>query len=211
MIEVALFPIPNVVAFPGTVLPLHVFEPRYRRLVHDCVEQKRPVGVSHVLKTIHEAPRQQSIEQALSSNQSTYQPRAVFSAGPCEIIETTPDGRILAAVTMQHRLALVEEVQSLPYRIVTSELLEDTPETGSEADSRKLQQEINNRLLEMAAGEQKIVQALQQGKWASLDPADFSFRIFQLLQFDADVMQTVLEERSAHKRLSITLDLLKLA
>ena len=30
LLEVALFPIPNVVAFPGVVLPLHVFEPRYR-------------------------------------------------------------------------------------------------------------------------------------------------------------------------------------
>ena len=35
--EVALFPIPDLVAFPGTVIPLHVFEPRYRKMVHDCV------------------------------------------------------------------------------------------------------------------------------------------------------------------------------
>ena len=33
--EVALFPIPDLVAFPGTVIPLHVFEPRYRKMVHD--------------------------------------------------------------------------------------------------------------------------------------------------------------------------------
>ena len=50
-VEVALFPIPDVVAFPGMVLPLHVFEPRYRQLVHDCVQDDRLVAVSHTQKT----------------------------------------------------------------------------------------------------------------------------------------------------------------
>ena len=80
-LQVALFPIPDVVAFPGTVLPLHVFEPRYRRLVNDCVSEDMMVGVSHVRKTIHEARKNQTVEEALSSNQATYQPREVFSAG----------------------------------------------------------------------------------------------------------------------------------
>ena len=78
-IEVALFPIPDVVAFPGTVVPLHVFEPRYRQLVRDCVSNDRMVGVSHVVKTIHQPAANQTLEQALSSNQATYKPREVFS------------------------------------------------------------------------------------------------------------------------------------
>ena len=39
---VSLFPLPNVVLFPRAVLPLHVFEPRYRRMTADAlVAQKR--------------------------------------------------------------------------------------------------------------------------------------------------------------------------
>lgn len=39
-----LFPL-NVVLFPGMVLPLHIFEPRYREMVGRCLEEKIPFGV----------------------------------------------------------------------------------------------------------------------------------------------------------------------
>lgn len=34
-----VFPLPRVVFFPGTALPLHLFEPRYRQLAEDCLER----------------------------------------------------------------------------------------------------------------------------------------------------------------------------
>ena len=43
-IELPLFPL-NVVLFPGVVLPLHIFEPRYRQMIADCVQQKTPFGM----------------------------------------------------------------------------------------------------------------------------------------------------------------------
>ncbi len=36
--QLGVFPLPNVVLFPHVRLPLHVFEPRYRRLVDDCLK-----------------------------------------------------------------------------------------------------------------------------------------------------------------------------
>ena len=33
-----IFPLPRVVLLPGAALPLHVFEPRYRAMMHDCLE-----------------------------------------------------------------------------------------------------------------------------------------------------------------------------
>lgn len=42
---VPLFPLPNVVHFPGVPLPLHVFEPRYRELVRDALAGRRLVGM----------------------------------------------------------------------------------------------------------------------------------------------------------------------
>jgi len=39
-----LFPL-DVVLFPGTPLPLHVFEPRYNELISECLEQKKTFGI----------------------------------------------------------------------------------------------------------------------------------------------------------------------
>lgn len=42
--ELPLFPL-NMVLFPGMMLPLHIFEPRYRLMITECVEQNKPFGI----------------------------------------------------------------------------------------------------------------------------------------------------------------------
>jgi ATP-dependent Lon protease len=42
--RIPLFPL-NVVLFPGEHLPLHIFEPRYRRMVRECLEAESPFGM----------------------------------------------------------------------------------------------------------------------------------------------------------------------
>ena len=42
--RIPLFPL-NVVLFPGEQLPLHIFEPRYRRMVTECLEAKSRFGM----------------------------------------------------------------------------------------------------------------------------------------------------------------------
>ncbi len=42
--RIPLFPL-NVVLFPGELLPLHIFEPRYRRMVRECLDEKSPFGM----------------------------------------------------------------------------------------------------------------------------------------------------------------------
>jgi Lon protease-like protein len=39
-----LFPL-DLVLFPGTPLPLHIFEPRYREMISECVDLKKAFGV----------------------------------------------------------------------------------------------------------------------------------------------------------------------
>ncbi len=39
-----LFPL-DLVLFPGTPLPLHIFEPRYREMISECLDQKKLFGV----------------------------------------------------------------------------------------------------------------------------------------------------------------------
>jgi ATP-dependent Lon protease len=48
--RIPLFPL-NVVLFPGAELPLHIFEPRYRQMVKDCLEYKSEFGMLLALPT----------------------------------------------------------------------------------------------------------------------------------------------------------------
>jgi Lon protease-like protein len=44
--ELPIFPLPNAVLLPGGVLPLHVFEPRYREMTRDCLAGSRTMAIA---------------------------------------------------------------------------------------------------------------------------------------------------------------------
>jgi len=48
--RIPLFPL-NVVLLPGAALPLHIFEPRYRAMVKECLEEKTQFGVLLALES----------------------------------------------------------------------------------------------------------------------------------------------------------------
>jgi len=54
-VELRLFPLSQVVLFPGMTLPLQVFEPRYRQLVSECVERGEPFGVALIREGVEVA------------------------------------------------------------------------------------------------------------------------------------------------------------
>ncbi|MDA8626552.1 LON peptidase substrate-binding domain-containing protein [Pseudomonadales bacterium] len=201
MQEIALFPIPELVAFPGHEVPLHVFEPRYRKMVTDSVAAERPIGVCHTRKQIRAAPQLKTTEEALSTNQATYLPYEIFSAGPCRILETLDDGRIHAAIEMQARYRVISEVQTLPYKIVRAERLIDE---DAEQEYPALQREINDSLLALIGEEhQQLRKILAATSWQEQSSSVFSYRIFQYLKFDADIMQQLLECNSIEARLHL--------
>lgn len=101
MVDVALFPIPDSVNFPGVPCSLHVFEPRYRQMVNHCIDNNMLMGVCHTEQVVHANTRQQTREQALSNNQDTYKPCRVFAAGPVELLEIThPQQRLSTVLEM---------------------------------------------------------------------------------------------------------------
>ena len=192
LIQVALFPIPGMVAFPGTIVPLHVFEPRYRQMVTDAVEQDRMIAVCHTKKEIRPAKDGQSMQDALKNNQATYQPFEVFSAGICEIIDTTADGRVYIHISMNKRLQLVHEVQTLPYRIVACSELEDVSQLGSDDELIKYQKSITDSIVKLIGKHNPAkLSEFNSDEWLELSPIEFSFKVFQLVRFDADTMQMV--------------------
>ena len=46
---VPIFPL-NIVVYPGEYLNLHIFEPRYKQMIRECFEQKKPFGVPTVIE-----------------------------------------------------------------------------------------------------------------------------------------------------------------
>ena len=205
--EVPLFPIPDLVAFPNTVMPLHVFEPRYRTMIEDCLENDRMIGITNTKKRISTPRENQTIKEALTRNQATYEPRGVFSMGDVKVLEKTKDGRIYVNINLKHRVMLVEETQLLPYRICNCRLLEDVNVESSRLVQH--QQEILDLMIAILQREAPAELAkFDQEGWNTLDPKKFSFEIFKLIRFDPDLMQSLLEMTDPEKRLILIKDTL---
>ena len=46
---IAIFPLPNIILFPGAFLPLHIFESRYRLMLDYCIESDYELAVTSLL------------------------------------------------------------------------------------------------------------------------------------------------------------------
>ncbi len=78
---IPLFPLPNVVLFPNVFLPLHIFEPRYRQMVHQSLDSDRLIGMV-LLRPGYEAQ--------YAAAPPIY---GVGCAGSITHVERLPDGR----------------------------------------------------------------------------------------------------------------------
>jgi ATP-dependent Lon protease len=112
--ELAVFPLPNVVFYPGTQLPLHIFEPRYRAMMRHCVESERLVMAVTLLKPGYEAD---------------YEGRPAMhelcTVGRIERHEELPDGRFNLFLRGVFRARLNElPAAGLPWRRAQVDMLD---------------------------------------------------------------------------------------
>lgn len=209
MTDICIFPIPDCVTFPGTVFPLHVFEPRYREMIAHCVEHEIPLSICHPQKMVSEGKAQADIEQALKSNQSTYRPHSIITAGYCSEPEVTEDGRLYLTIELEKRYRIVKEKQFLPYQVYQCEEFPDVaPSDEQQQENHQLKDKILHRLAILGHDDETIQFLLNDSGWQQKSAEDFSFELFGLMRFDADLMQQILEMDSAQQRLQFTLDLL---
>jgi hypothetical protein len=99
-----LFPLPNIVFFPHTRLPLHVFEPRYRQMVTDAMDSDHRFGIV-LLKPGWEAD--------YFGAPSTYE---LGTLGTIEQAVPLEDGRFNILVRGDVRIRILGEVSRVPYR-----------------------------------------------------------------------------------------------
>ena len=50
--EISIFPLANAVFFPNTILPLNIFEPRYKKMVEDALASNKMIGMIQTRKVI---------------------------------------------------------------------------------------------------------------------------------------------------------------
>ena len=209
MVDVALFPIPNSVNFPGVPCPLHVFEPRYRQMVHHCIDQDLLMGVCHTEKVLHSKEQEQTIAEALTSNQATYKPQRIFSAGPVQLLQELDDGRILIQVDNNVRLQLVQEKQTLPFSIWTcEELLDEALDKAGELALQQSQAKILKRLLAITHDNEQAQKMLRSDHWQAMPAHRFSFAAAGLLGMPPETSQALLEMTNAQERLDTILEMI---
>jgi len=135
-----LFPLPNLVLFPHVVQPLHVFEPRYRRMTADAL------GADRLLAPVLLLP---GWEDDYDGRPPVH---PVACLGRVIADQTLPDGRYNLLVRGLARLRLTGEVSDdKPYRTARGELLIDQPPVLAEA--KRLRKELAGKVLpRFAAG-----------------------------------------------------------
>lgn len=115
-LEIPLFPLPNVVLFPGMPLPLHIFEPRYRKMVGDVLNGHRSIGMM-LLRA--------GWEPEYQGRPAVYE---IGCAGLLERCDPLADGRFNILLRGVSRFRIVAERAGEPYRLATVAPIED--ETG---------------------------------------------------------------------------------
>ncbi|RYZ35219.1 MAG: ATP-dependent protease [Myxococcaceae bacterium] len=118
-----VFPLPSAVLFPHTVIPLHIFEPRYRDMVRDALATDRVLALGQL----------ESGWEGSYEGRPPLQP--MLCAGVIVWDEQVEDGRYNILLQGVSRVRLVEELPADKlYRQVRAQALPDLPYTGPEEE-----------------------------------------------------------------------------
>lgn len=180
MARLSIFPLSGALLLPGMMLPLHIFEPRYRALMHDAMARDRRIGMIQ--------PRDGGAAPPL------YDMGCVGHIGEFEALE---DGRFNIILTGLARFRVLRELDvTTPFRQVDAEI----EEPGQRDDDVLAMAE--RAALEMEA--RRFAQA--QGyvvDWnavSRLDDASLVNGIAQIAPFDPAAKQILLEADSLAER-----------
>ena len=118
-VHLPIFPLPDLTLFPHTVLPLHVFEARYRALVDDCLARDRRLAVVGL---------KPGYEDSYEGKPAVY---AVAGAGRIIRTERLATGRFNIVLRGDCRIRIESEMPSdTLYRIVRATVLPDRGADG---------------------------------------------------------------------------------
>lgn len=165
-----LFPL-EVVLLPGTPLPLHIFEPRYKEMIRECLTNEAPFGVVRAL------------EEGIAEVGCT-----------AEIITVTkeyPDGRLDLIAEGRKRFEVVELNEERSYLRAEVLLVPDEPGALVQEERVKAIQ-LHLEILSLAGAVQDL---------SAADQNQLSFYLAGSLPLDLDFKQKLLAMRSEGERI----------
>jgi Lon protease-like protein len=187
-----IFPLPSSVLLPGGLMPLHVFEPRYRDLTRDCLAGTQLMAIARLRP----------------GYETTYygRPPVYDRCGVGRIIcsEELPDGRFALLLRGVARVEIARELPAeRPYRLVEARIL---PDESCDADDAR---DHHRRLISLC---DRLAEVIDLGGPQLRDlvrsfeaPGACADAIAAALIMDADERQELLEACDPMVRLQRTL------
>src|SRR5262245_20924709 len=169
-----LFPL-DLVLFPHTNLPLHIFEERYKEMIQDCVENHWEFGMLAVQ------------EQTVKSIGCT--------ASISEVVTRFPDGRLNIMVRGRRCFEITDLNEEKSYLRGKAQYLDDASELAAEEPRRRAVQ-LYERLIELV---DIPTRALQDSPVYT--DTELSYRLMAAVPADLGWKQSLLELRSEPERL----------
>ncbi len=175
-----LFPL-DLVLFPGVALPLHIFEPRYKEMIGECLELKKPFGV---VRATEEGVA------AVGCTAEILQVTKKYEDGRMDILTRGVERFELLSVNeertfLQAEISVIEDEPSLPAQQVVEQAM-------------RLHAEIAKLAGTESAGPEKPA-------------GELSFLLAGSLPLDLDFKQKLLSTLSEAKRLDAVVDYLQAA
>jgi Lon protease-like protein len=178
--EIGLFPL-ELVLLPTERVPLHIFEPRYKELIGECLEEGREFGL--VLED--ENGRRE----------------VGTSAAVIEVLQVFEDGRMNIVVEGRERFRLLELTDGREFLTGEIESVEDETDPPAPEDVAKAVA-IFRRLVEVAEAEVDEPEASSES---------LSFQLASRVDFGLELKQELLELRSERNRLRRLAEILERA
>ena|SRR2546423_2540044 len=183
-----LFPLGSVL-FPGALLPLHIFEPRYRVLIRRSVETKRSFGVVLIRSGDEVGP--------------PAEPHEVGTEARIVAASALPDGRSYIVTQGQRRFTIDRLISDAePYLVGKVRYLEEPEGTSAAGRVTDALEALGAYLVAVLAvtedgrGERALTDELR-----TATPVDIAYRIAATLAVDPSERQALLELATAADRL----------
>ena len=196
---IPLFPLPSTVFYPGTPLPLHIFEPRYRQMTADALEGERKIGMV-LLKPDWEA--------------AYFNRPEIFPMGCVGSIEKEirhPDGKYNFTLVGLRRFRILREVDGKLYRCAEIDLLEEKNEQEIGEKPNVTRDGLIERYREFTSLIPKNNSLKEEPDWNLGNLlSQFVDRFAYRLDLSLEQKQTFLEEQDVLRRAEFLHDFLKM-
>lgn len=190
-LRVPIFPLPETVFFPNTVLYLHVFEPRYKQLIADALSGEGLIGVVQL---------RPGWDSDYYGTPPVYK---VLGVGRIAHSELLPDGRYNVTLHGEHRVQIVSESMCGEYRVAQCEILKEYVREENREQVQRLSESLHKVMEKFLAVLPQANDHIKPGAWPDPSPGVLADLLAHLFMEDPYEKQCILSELDVWRRLQL--------